>query len=235
MALDTSATSVFAQAAPDDDLYSVARTCMVNSQVRPNRVNDVRIVNAMRRIPRERFVPEAQRHLAYLDEDVPLGNGRYMIEPMVLARMLQLAMLRDNERVLVVAAAGGYGAAVLDACGCKVYALEEDPDLIRLARSVLPQEAPGVTLVTGPLADGCAAEAPFDLILIEGAVPEVPPALTEQLAPHSGRLIGVMCGAGRVTQAVMGERTKAGLRTTTLFDCATPVLPSLRKAPSFQF
>jgi len=208
---------------------------MVNSQVRPNRVNDVRIVNAMRRISRERFVPEAQRHLAYLDEDVPLGNGRFMMEPMVLARMLQQAKLQENERVLVIAAGAGYGAAVLDACGCKVFALEEDPDLIRLARAVLPSEAPGVTLVTGPLAAGCPNEAPYDLILIEGAVPDIPPALTEQLTPHTGRLIGVMCGDGRVTQAVMGERTKAGLRTTMLFDCATPVLPSLRKVPSFEF
>src|SRR4051812_39318593 len=226
MAPDTSATVTVAPAAPDEERYAIARTCMVNSQIRPNRVSDVRIVNAMRRIPRERFVPEAQRHLAYLDEDIPLGNGRFMMEPMVLARMLQLAVLQENERVLVVAAGAGYGAAVLDACGCKVFALEEDPDLIRLARSVLPQQAPGVTLVTGPLGEGCPAEAPYDLILIEGAVPDIPPALAEQLTPHTGRLIGAMCGEGRVTQAVMGERTKAGLRTTMLFDCATPVLPS---------
>jgi protein-L-isoaspartate(D-aspartate) O-methyltransferase len=234
MAIDTSAPTTLAQAAPDD-LYVVARACMVNSQVRPNRVNDVRIIDAMRRIPRERFLPAAQRHLAYLDEDIPLGNGRFMMEPMVLARLLQQAVLRENERVLVVAAGPGYGAAVLDACGCKVFALEEDPDLIRLARAVLPQQAPGVTLVSGPLVEGCPAEGPFDLILIEGAVPDIPPALTEQIAPHSGRLIGVMCGEGRVTQAVMGERTRAGLRTTMLFDCATPVLPSLRRTPSFEF
>jgi protein-L-isoaspartate(D-aspartate) O-methyltransferase len=235
MAPDIATTSPPAPQTPAEDLFQIARANMVNSQVRPNRVNDPRIIAAMRRIPRERFLPEALRHLAYLDEDIPLGNNRYMLEPMVLARMLQAANLRDGERVLVVGCAGGYGAAVLDACGCTVFALEEDPDLIILARSVLPQEAPGVMLVTGPFRAGCPTEGPFDLILIEGAVPEIPAPLAEQLSPHTGRLIAAMSGDGRITQAVIGERTQAGLRTAALFDCATPMLPSLRRAPAFEF
>jgi len=234
MAPDSSSTGAPA-APPAADLFAEARACMVNSQVRPNRVNDPRIIAAMRRIPRERFLPEAARHLAYVDEDVPLGNGRFLIEPMVFARMLQAAALRAQERVLVIAAGAGYGAAVLDACGGTVFALEEDPDLIRLAHAVLPAEAPGVTLVTGPLAAGCPNEGPFDLILIEGAVPEVPAALANQLTPHTGRLIGIVGGAGRTAHAIMGEKTPAGLRSYTLFDCGTPMLPSLRKAPAFEF
>ena len=233
MASDTAVSS--STPAADGDLFAAARSCMVNSQIRPNRVNDPRIVAAMRQIARERFLPEGKRHLAYLDEDVPLGGGRYMIEPMVLARMLQAANLRPQERVLVVGAGAGYGAAVLDACGCTVFALEEDPDLIRLAKTVLPQEAPGVRLVTGPLGDGCANEGPFDLIVIEGAAPEIPPALASQLTPHTGRLIGPVCADGRTAQVVIGEATPAGLRAYPLFDCATPVLPSLRRAPSFAF
>lgn len=237
MAPDISATTTLDPAVPaaSDDLYEVARDCMVNSQIRPNRVNDPRIIAAMRRLPREQFLPESVRHLAYVDEDIPLGNGRFMIEPMVLARMLQAAQLQDKERVLVVAAGAGYGAAVLDACGCKVFALEDDPDLIRLARTVLPQVAPDVTLVTGPLAEGCPAEGPYDLIVIEGAVPTIPPHLANQLSPHTGRVIGILCGDGRITQAVMGDKTPAGLRSYTLFDCATPVLPSLQPAPGFRF
>jgi protein-L-isoaspartate(D-aspartate) O-methyltransferase len=219
----------------EDDLYASARICMVNSQVRPNKVSDTRIVSAMRHIRRERFLPPALRHLAYVDEDIPLGGGRAMIEPMVLARMLQAAVPRINERALVVGAGAGYGAAVLAACGCQVFALEEDPELVRMARSILPQEAPGVTLLTGPLAQGAAAEAPFDLIVIEGAAPEIPSALGTQLKPHTGRLIGLICGENRTTQAVIGETTAAGLRTYPLFDCATPMLPSLRKAPAFEF
>jgi protein-L-isoaspartate(D-aspartate) O-methyltransferase len=223
------------QMAGEDELYATARACMVNSQVRPNKVSDTRIVSAMRRIRRERFLPATLRHLAYVDEDIPLGGGRSMIEPMVLARMLQAAMPRANERALVIGAGAGYGAAVLGACGCKVFALEEDPELIRMARSVLLQEAPGVTLLTGPLAQGWAAEAPFDLIIIEGAAPEIPAPLGTQLKPHTGRLIGLICDEDGTTQAVMGETTSAGLRTYPLFDCATPMLPSLRKAPAFEF
>jgi protein-L-isoaspartate(D-aspartate) O-methyltransferase len=237
MAPDTQTPGVASdhQMAAEEELYASARACMVNSQVRPNKVNDTRIVSAMRQIRRERFLPSTLRHLAYVDEDIPLGGGRVMIEPMVLARMLQAAMPRANERVLVVGAGAGYGAALLDACGCKVFALEEDPELTRLARSILPQQAPGVTLLTGPLAQGAAAEAPFDLIVIEGAAPEIPTALAAQLKPHTGRLIGLICGEDRTTQAVMGEATPSGLRTYPLFDCATPTLPSLRKAPAFEF
>jgi len=237
MAPDTQTPGVASdhQAVAEQELYASARACMVNSQVRPNKVNDTRIVNAMREIPREKFLPATLRHLAYVDEDIPLGGGRVMIEPMVVARMLQAAMPRANERVLVVGAGTGYGAALLGACGCKVFALEEDPELIKMARSILPEQAPGVTLLTGPLAQGAATEAPFDLIVIEGAAPEIPATLAAQLTPHTGRLIGLICGEDRTTQAVMGETTSAGLRTYPLFDCATPILPSLRKAPAFEF
>ena len=113
--------------ASQPDVFTEARVCMVNSQIRPNKVTDSRILTAMRHIPRERFLPASLTPLAYVDEDIPLGNGRYMMEPMVLARLLQSALLQGNERVLVVAAGPGYGAAVLAACGCRVTALEEDP------------------------------------------------------------------------------------------------------------
>ncbi len=108
----------------------------------------------MRRLPRERFLPHALVPLAYADEDVPLGNGRFMLEPMVLAKLLQAATLLEHERVLVVGAGTGYGAAVLAACGCRVVALEEDPALLAIAETFLPQEAPGVTLASGPLSAG---------------------------------------------------------------------------------
>jgi protein-L-isoaspartate(D-aspartate) O-methyltransferase len=217
------------------DRFEAARANMVNSQIRPNRVNDPRVLRALRHLPRERFLPEALSHLAYVDEDIPLGNGRSMLEPMVLARMLEAAQPRESERVLVVAAGAGYGAAVLDACGCKVIALEEDAALLALARRILPLVAPEVSLVSGPIGAGWPSEAPYDLILIEGAVPAIPAALADQLAPHTGRLIGAMRAEGRMAQTVIGERTKAGLRTTKLFDCATPMLPALQAAAVFEF
>jgi protein-L-isoaspartate(D-aspartate) O-methyltransferase len=227
-------------AAPADRLassehFADARKHMVDSQIRPNRVTDPRLLAAMRHLPRERFLPAELGSLAYADEDIPLGNGRFMLEPMVLAKLLQAAALRDNERVLVVGAGTGYGAAVLAACGCRVTALEEDAGLLAIARDVLPVEAPGVTLVTGPLAAGWPAQAPYDLILIEGAVPHIPAALATQTHRETGRILAAIHSDGRITQAVIAEATAFGLGISLLFDCATPPIPSLRQPPVFAF
>ncbi|MDR3530027.1 MAG: protein-L-isoaspartate O-methyltransferase [Rhodopila sp.] len=221
--------------ATQSELFADARNRMVDSQIRPNRVTDPRILSAMRRLPRERFLPAAVLPLAYADEDVPLGNGRYMMEPMVLAKLLQAADLQGNERVLIVGAGTGYSAAVLAACGCRVTALEEDAALLAIANAVLPIEAPGVTLVSGPLGAGWPSQAPYDVILIEGAVPEIPPALAAQLHQESGRLLTAICGEDRTTQAVQAEATGSGLSICPIFDCGTPPIPSLRKAPAFAF
>lgn len=219
----------------DTELYADARKHMVDSQIRPNRVSDPRLLAALRRVPRERFVPAAVRALAYADEDVPLGNGRYLTEPMVLARLLQAASPRPDERVLIVGAATGYSAAVLAACGCRVTALEDDPALLAIAHAVLPDEAPSVTLVTGPLSAGWPGHAPYDLILIEGAVPEVPAALQAQLHQEQGRLLAALCAPDRATCAIVAEATSAGLGITPIFDCATPPLPALRRPAVFAF
>ncbi len=212
-----------------------ARNRMVDSQVRPNKVTDPRVLDAMRILPRERFVPPALRARAYVDEDVPLGNGRVLMEPMVLARLVQLAAPLPGERALVVAAGTGYGAAVLAACGVSVVALEEDKALLSDARAMLTEVAPGVALVEGPLAAGWPASGPYDLILLEGAVQEIPATLGEQLRQESGRLVTVLTGRGRMSQAVLAEPTPAGLRAQPAFDCATPPIPSLRPAPGFVF
>jgi protein-L-isoaspartate(D-aspartate) O-methyltransferase len=215
--------------------FADARNCMVDSQIRPNRVTDPRILSAMRRLPRERFLPENLWSLAYADEDVPLGNGRFMLEPMVLAKLLQAANLRENERVLVVGAGTGYGAAVLAACGCQVTALEEDASLLAIARIVLPVEAPSAVLVTGPLAAGWPAHGPYDLVLIEGAVPQIPAALAGQTRQEAGRILAAIHAEGRITQAVIAETTAFGVGISPLFDCGTHLIPSLRKAPMFAF
>lgn len=216
------------------DVYEAARQNMVDSQIRPNKVINPAILSAMGRIRRELFVPADRLALAYADEDVPLGNGRVLIEPMVLARLLQIAEPRAGERALVVAAGAGYGAAVLAACGCHVTALEEDPALLAQARDVLMTVAPTVGVVSGPLAQGWSIGAPYDLIVIEGGVPEIPVALADQLLQGSGRLVGVI-RSGRTGCAVLAEATPAGVHAQPVFDCATPMLPSLRPAPAFQF
>ena len=218
-----------------DDLLAEARNRMVDSQLRPNRVIDPRILGAMRRLPRERFLPASAAALAYADQEPPLGNGRAVPRPMAIARLVQLAGPRAGERALVVGASTGYGAAVLAACGPRVTALEEDPALLAIARRVLPELAPTVSLVSGTLSAGWPGEAPYDIILLEGAVQAIPPALAQQLRNDTGRLVTVICKDGLTSYAVLAEATAAGLRAQPMFDCPAPELPSLRPAPAFVF
>ncbi len=187
----------------DETDYAAARALMVEGQVRPNKVTDARVLGAMRDLPRERFVPADKAMLAYSDEDVPLGDGRYLMEPMVIARLVQMAVPRAGERALVVGAGSGYGAALLAACGATVTALEQSGQLLALARSVLPAMSPGVTLVEGPLADGWKAGAPYDVIMIEGAVGEIPATIAAQLRAEGGRLVTVLRPGERTGHAVL--------------------------------
>lgn len=215
--------------------FADARKRMVDSQIRPNKVTDPNIIAAMRNLPRERFLPASLEALAYSDEDVPLGHGRFLMEPMVLARLLQAAEPREGERALVVAAGTGYGAAVLSLCGPRVTALEEDQGLLALARDALGSEAPGVNLVAGALAAGWPSGGPYDIVVIEGAVPEIPADIAKQVKADGGRLVAVIAGAGRTNQAVLAESLVGVLSAQPIFDCATPTLPSLRPAPEFVF
>ena len=151
---------------------TVRRSNMVDGQLRPNKVSDSRVLGAMRALPRERFLPPALAALAYADQNVTLPDGRCMVAPMVLARLVQLADPAPGERALLVGAGTGYGAVVLAACGAAVVALEDNEDLLRIARTVVPALAPGldadVKIVSGPLAAGWPAGAPYDLVFIEG-------------------------------------------------------------------
>jgi protein-L-isoaspartate(D-aspartate) O-methyltransferase len=220
------------QAEPD---FAAARDFMVDGQVRPNKVYDPRILNAMRRIPRERFVPADKVAFAYLDEDVMLPGGRALMEPMVIARLVQAAAVSPGEHALVVAAGTGYGAALLAACGITVIALEEDEALLAIAVPALAEWATGVTIATGPLAAGWPDGGPYDIILVDGAVGAFPPALAQQLRPRTGRLVGVLRNGAGTAQAVLAEATPSGLRPQPLFDCTIPLIPALAPRPSFVF
>lgn len=227
----------------EQDRLARVRDNMVDSQVRPNRVTDPRLLAAMRRLPRERFLPAASRHLAYLDTAVRLPRGRAMLEPMVIARLIQMLSPAAGERALVIGAGSGYSAALLAACGASVTALEDDADLLAIARAVLPEVAPAVRLATGPLASGWAADAPYDMILIDGAVSAVPPSLAPQLTPGTGRLAAIVAhpdgalppGLPVVGSAVLAEATSAGLRPQPVFDCTASLIPALLPAPAFSF
>lgn len=216
--------------------YMLARNLMVDGQLRPTRVNDRRILDIMRRLPREAYLPPHLASLAYIDEDIPLGGGRVLLKPLVIARLIQLAAPRAGEAALVVGSGCGYASAILAACGVHVTALEEDAALQGLARAA-PADAGSagtVTMETGPLAGGHAAGAPYDFVLIEGAVRAIPEVIGAQVGAH-GRLIGIVCPVGGSSVAVLGEPSVGGLRTQAQFDAAAPLLPGLAPAPAFSF
>jgi len=218
--------------------WATARKHMVDGQLRPNRVTDARILAAMGELPRERFLPPHLAARAYLDEDVVLPGGRTLVEPMVTARLLQLLAIRDGDRVLVIGAGTAYAAAVAARCGARVIALEEDAAALRSARAAIAGEAgpDALRFVEGAPATGFAGAAPYDGILIEGALPEVPEAIAGQLA-EGGRLATVLEGAGRASssRAVLGRRVGGNVTVTDVFDCATPALPAFRRKPGFVF
>jgi protein-L-isoaspartate(D-aspartate) O-methyltransferase len=213
--------------------FAVARDLMVEGQLRPSKVADRRVLDAMRSLPRERFVPAALASLAYIDDDLEVAPRRFMLKPLVLARLIQLAAPIGGEAALVVGAGTGYGAAVLAACGVQVIACEQDPALRELARSALAG-IEGVTMQASPLADGWAARAPYDLVLIEGAVRAIPERLARQVAA-TGRLVTVIAPAGGGSYAVIAEPSAGGLAIRPAFDAAAPLLPALLPTPSFAF
>ncbi|MGG5818748.1 protein-L-isoaspartate O-methyltransferase family protein [Falsiroseomonas sp. HW251] len=215
-----------------------ARRRMVDGQLRPNRVTDPALLAAMGELPRELFLPTDLAARAYADEDVALPGGRVLIQPMMIARLIQLLALRDGDRLLVVASATGYAAAVAACCGARAVAVEEDAALVSIARhATAGLVAPGaLRLVQGKVTEGAADAAPYDAILIEGAIPAVPDAIAGQLA-EGGRLATVLAGAARGvgSRAVLGRRVGGALTLTDAFDCATASLPAFRPRPGFVF
>jgi protein-L-isoaspartate(D-aspartate) O-methyltransferase len=215
--------------------YAAARLNMVESQVRPNRVTDPRIVMAMLELPREKFLPKALRGVAYVDEDVPLGNGRYLMEPMVLARLLQTAAIEPGDKVLEVGTATGYGAAVLSRLARSVVAFDSDAVLARSARSTLSELGiKNVEVAEGALALGRAQHAPYNVIVFSGGTEYVPPAVIEQLA-EGGRLLAVVCPPGEAGRATLTSRIGGSVSTRAIFDAASPILPGLRRETGFVF
>lgn len=217
--------------------FAAARKWMIDGQLRPNKVTDARIIDAMLDLPRHRFVPPAAIARAYADEAVPLGGARRMMTPMMLARLLQLAQIRAGESVLLLGAATGYGAAVLARLGARVTAVEAEAGLLDQARMALSglSLAPGsLQLVEGAPAAGQPAGAPYDVVVVEGEVPAIPEALVAQLA-QGGRLVAVRRVPGREAAAVLGRRLGEGLSLTEAFDCSAAPLPGFQPEPGFVF
>ncbi len=204
---------------------------MVDCQVRPNHVSDIRVSGAMRRLPREAFAPLGA--MAYADADIALGGGRYLFNPMLTARLAQAALGHRPKHALVIGAGAGYLAAILGDAGVAVVALEEET---RLDTGALKTYGRNIEAVTGPLAAGWPAGGPYDVIVIEGAVPAIPALLADQLTPL-GRIVAVLADDGKdgIGRAVLAEPAGSGFAARTLFDCTARLLPQFRPAPSFSF
>jgi protein-L-isoaspartate(D-aspartate) O-methyltransferase len=207
------------------------RRAMVASQLRTTGVNNPRVLAAMGAVARERFVPDAYMSAAYADLLVPLDGGRRMNAPMSLGRMLSEANLRGHERALVIGAATGYGAAVLARLAGSVVALEEDAGLAAFARERLA--GTGVTLVEGPLNEGWAEGAPYDFILVDGAVEVVPQVIVDQVADGGELAVAVL--EGGVAQLSVGRVIGGALGMNAYADAASAALPGFEKPRGFDF
>lgn len=215
------------------DSESVAmRRAMVASQLRTNAVSDVRVVAAMDTVAREAFLPAELASVAYRDTAVPLGHGRAQNVPIATGRLLTQAELRAGDRVLLIGAAGGYTAAVLAELVAEVVAVESDPTLASFARTALANIA-RVTLIEGPLEAGYAAGAPYDVIVIDGAVEEVPAGLIEQVAV-GGRVVTGILDRG-VTRLSAGRRSAGGFGLIDFADVDCVGLPGFAVPQDFVF
>jgi protein-L-isoaspartate(D-aspartate) O-methyltransferase len=211
---------------------------MVDGQVRVNDVTNAALIAAMLEIPREKFVPEARTNLAYIDEDLCVreaegGNpARYLMEPMVLAKLLQALEIQPTDHVLDVGCATGYAAAVISRLAEQVVALEEDAALVKVAQKALAG-CENVYVVAGPLAAGWTAGAAYNAILLEGAVERVPEALLGQL--RDGGRLAVVIRKDSAAKAAIFTRTGENISTRRLFDAAIPTLPGFELPKSFVF
>ena len=219
-------------------VFSTARQKMVDGQVRTNDVTDHRIIDAMMAVPREAFVSEGLRAIAYLDRDLDVGGSsavrRYLLAPQITGKLLQAAGITASDNVLVVGCATGYLAALAARLGAKVTATETDSALVARGQAILTQLGlANVTVKAAAPAEGDPADAPFDVIILNGATEIAPESLLAQLG-EGGRLVGVFAKT-HPARATIVTRSHGDLGNRVLFDAVAPVLPGLERVPGFEF
>jgi protein-L-isoaspartate(D-aspartate) O-methyltransferase len=218
--------------------FSIQRRNMVDGQIRPGNVTDWRIIDAMRVVPREAFVTEAQRELAYLDLDIDVGGTgaqkRFLLKPMVSARLLQHAEIQEKDNVLIVGCASGYLAALAAKLTIRVTATESDSALAARANDILRKTGFGeVTVIKAEAADGAPKDGPYDVIILNGATEIVPDRLYAQLKV-GGRLVGIFAMTNP-PRATIVTRSIGDFGSRPLFDVTAPMLPGLERTPAFVF
>ncbi len=224
---------------PAPDFFATARFNMIESQLRPNKVIDDKLLDIMGRLPREAFVPADQKTFAYTDADVAVGYGRKLLSPMVLARMIMALQLKDNDRVLDIGPATGYSSAILNDLAGEIIALESDPALTRLLQqNKVDFELENTRLVQGSLSDGHAPASPYNAIMIQGAAQWIPEKIINQLA-DGGRLVCVVYPEGdtygKIGEARIYTKQSRAIVEQPLFDAAAPLLPGFVTRPKFVF
>lgn len=220
--------------------FQQQRVKMVDGQLRTTDVTDVSLLSAMLSVPREDFVPDHRQSIAYIDEDIEIAgavdgrDARYLMEPSPFAKLAQLAKIRADERVLDVACGAAYSSVVLSRLAGEVVALESHPELCAKARGLISTHSAGnVTLVEGALTAGHPAKAPYDVILVNGAVDELPATLFDQLA-EGGRLVGVV-GRGNAGRAMVYVKEDGLVSGRVVFNAAVRPLDEFQRTPEFQF
>lgn len=214
--------------------FSQARTMMVDTQVRPNDVTKYPVIEAMLTVPREAFVPDARQAVAYVGENVPLAQDRWLLEPRSFGKMLDGLNIQPTELVLIVGAGLGYEAAVVARLAQAVVALESHPEMAAQAEATLAEQGvDNVAVVTGDLAAGYPGQAPYDVILIAGGIEELPQALADQLA--EGGRIGAIFAEGNLGVARIGHKIDGEINWRFAFNASAPVLPGFNRRKGFVF
>jgi protein-L-isoaspartate(D-aspartate) O-methyltransferase len=212
--------------------FARLRANMVANQLRPNRVDDPRVLAAMAEIPRELFCPAPLRGVAYGDDDIDLGGGRHLLEPLTQARLVQTASPQPGDVALVIGCHTGCTAAVLARLVSTVFLLVPDEHAVEPIEHVLGEiESENVLVQVGPAAAGLSAQAPFDVIVLAGSVEQIPASLLDQLG-QNGRLVAVV-SSGRMGKLTLCRKIGGAIGRTTPFDAAIPPLAELRKPPVF--
>ena len=213
--------------------FASRRTMMVDTQVRPSDVTKFPIIDAMLTIAREDFVPAAQREAAYLGENLDLGQGRVVLDPRTLAKMLDALAISNDELVLDVGCAMGYSAAVIAHMAEAVVAVEDDEAMAQEAQDALAQSGSDNVMVhTGPLNEGAPKHGPYDVIIIEGGVVEVPQELTDQLK-DGGRIAAIFI-KGALGEVRVGHKRDDHVSWRMTFNAGAPVLEGFTRESAFQ-